>query len=99
MKDRCDVCIATRYCTIKRTYAGIDCPSYQRKDADGLTEEVSDSIAYLSRKKRELTELKETVKKLEDETMDTLLYLKKFPDGQEMLDRISERTKAKHENR
>lgn len=95
MKDRCDVCIATRYCTIKRTYAGIDCPSYQRKDADELTEEVSDSIAYLSRKKRELAELKETVKKLEDETMDTLLFLKKFPDGQEILDRISERTKTK----
>lgn len=95
MRDRCDLCSHTKYCTIKRTYVGIDCPSYQRKDADEIVEDVSSSIAYLNRKRKELTELKETVRKLEDETMDTLLFLKKFPDGQEMSDRISERIKVK----
>lgn len=95
MKNRCDLCTSTQWCTIKRTYVGIECPSYQRKDAERIAEEVSESIAYLSRRKKELAELKETVEKLEDKTMETLLFINKLPDGKEISERISVRTKAK----
>lgn len=95
MNKRCDVCSHIKYCTIKRTYEGIECPSYQRKDADEIAEEVADGIAYLSRRRNDLAELKKAVGRMEDALMNTMLFIKKFPDGQEILDRISERTKVK----
>ena len=95
MKDRCDICIATRYCTIKRTYAGIECPSYERMSVEDIAEDVAEGIAYLNRRRKDLAELKETVKRMEDVAMNTMLFIKKLPDGDEIIDRIEKRTKVK----
>lgn len=95
MNDKCDICIHTKYCHMKRDKINIDCSQYERKSADDLVDEMAVSIAYLNRRRDELTELQKTVKMLESDVTESIMFIQSFPDGKDLLERISKRIKVK----
>ena len=98
--QKCNFCRNNNYCTIEQKKDSALCALFNMEEHQKIVERVVDQIVYLKKTKRELHELQESVCRIEETYLSTMMLLSSLTGSgyQEFVSAIDTRLKQKEGN-